>query len=343
MKSGLFMTEDELQIVLNLLDSSLKLSYPFYDFDLAKTHVVGDVVKISVSCCESDFRLCQSDFGEYFHEMPCFDDVLDVMLYSGIVSYDNLSELMDLVKNVIHWPSTKKAVFVPDTNLFYHLFFSNYSGFPVEDVVLVSTVEDEITHARHCKLESYDYKKIKGMITRQNDWFDSLGDLLSKNARRAQYLAYNEFYSVKHHALRSYDAVRASVPDNDANDQTIVDTAVDIMENLNPNVFVLTADGGVAERCDKQNVEYVLLDVPRAMKDVECSCDKLRRLISALAHVFGVIKVNSVFMYGDFQERGQETFDKIKVVFQNDELYDTCEKHLKLCRRINDIGIPKGE
>lgn len=55
------------------------------------------------------------------------------------------------------------------------------------------------------------------------------------------------------------------------------------------------------------------------------------------------IKLNSTIIYGDFTGKNQNNFDKHRIDFQHKPVYEKCKKHLHVCRKINEIGIPIGE
>jgi len=117
MTNSLYVGKNELQILLNLFDNPIQVSYPFYDFTLVEGFVQKDVVKLSFHGTSDLFRRNQSQFGGTVDEMPSFDDVLDVLLYSGVITYDNIFRLDSLIEDVSKWPDNRKGVFCPDTML----------------------------------------------------------------------------------------------------------------------------------------------------------------------------------------------------------------------------------
>jgi len=343
MTNRLYVSKNELQILLNLFDNPIRVSYPFYDFTLVDGFVQKDAVKLSFHGTSDRFRRNQSRFAGTVDEMPSFDDVLDVLLYSGIITYDNIFTLDSLIEDVSKWPDNRKGVFCPDTNVFYHLFLRNYQRINDDQIVLVETVGEEINAARSHQLSDPTYRQIMNSITRQKEWFTPLQNTLTKKSRRAQYLAYAEYQYYQQNALQSYPGVYQSTANNDKNDQIIVDTAKAIQQHRYPDLFLLTADKGVKERCDEDDVSCILLKIPRNLISTKCDHNQFVNLISALSRVFGVIKLNSTIIYGDFSGKNQTNFDKHRIDFQHKPVYDECKKHLHVCRRINEIGIPVGE
>ena len=343
MNDTLYVSKSELQILLNLFDNPLQVSYPFYDFTLVEGFVQKDGVKLSFHGTSDRFLRNQSQFRGNVDEMPSFNDVLDVLLYSGIITYDNIFSLDSLIEDVSKWPDNRKGVFLPDTNVFYHMFLRNYQRIGDDQIVLVETVGEEINAARSHQLSNTTYRKILNCISRQKEWFTPLQNTLSKKSRRAQYLAYSEYQYYKQHALHTYSGIRKSTKSNDENDQIIVDTAKQIKQNRYSDLYLLTADRGVKDRCDEADVNCILLKIPRTLVTTKCSFNQFNDFISALSRVFGIIKLNSTIIYGDFTGKNQNNYDKHRIDFQYKPVYEKCKKHLQVCRKINDIGIPVGE
>lgn len=60
-------------------------------------------------------------------------------------------------------------------------------------------------------------------------------------------------------------------------------------------------------------------------------------LIYNLAMVFGVVRLNSVVVFGEF--RGKKSIDELKLRFLDEKLFERFEKHLRICRRLMKLGI----
>jgi hypothetical protein len=343
MTNSLYVSKNELQILLNLFDNPIQVSYPFYDFNLVEGFVQKDGVKLSFHGTSDLFRRNQSQFAGNIDEMPSFNDVLDILLYSGIITYDNIFRLDSLIEDVSKWPDNRKGVFCPDTNVFYHLFLRNYQRITDDQIVLIETVGEEINAARSHQLSDPTHGQIMNSITRQKEWFTPLQNTLTKKSRRAQYLAYAEYQYYKQHALHTYSGVRKSTHSNDENDQIIVDTAKQIKQNRYPDLYLMTADKGVKDRCDEADVNCILLKIPRTLITTKSTFSQFNDFISALSRVFCLIKINSTIIYGDFSKKNQNNYDKHRIDFQHKPVYDECKKHLHVCRKINEIGIPVGE
>ena len=189
MTNSLYVSKNELQILLNLFDNPIQVSYPFYDFNLVEGFVQKDGVKLSFHGTSDLFRRNQSQFAGNIDEMPSFNDVLDVLLYSGIITYDNIFRLDSLIEDVSKWPDNRKGVFLPDTNVFYHLFLRKYQRITDDQIVLVETVGEEINAARSHQLTNPTYRQIMNSITRQKEWFTPLQNTLTKKIKKSTILS----------------------------------------------------------------------------------------------------------------------------------------------------------
>ena len=337
-----FIDVDELQILLNLLDGSIRVKYPFYDFTMVSATVKDKDIGLEVSCSESDFNLCLSEFGEHQREMPCYDDLIDALFCSGILKYRNHWEIENLIDSIRKWPPGRRACFIPDTNLFYHGFFSNYQKIHANEIILLKTVLDEVNNAQGKKYKDSMGKEIKGKIRFQPELFDEFDNRRRKQSRCAQYIALQEIQKILSEVLDIIDGVSESTYDNDENDAIIVETAKKIFEEGHPDLYLLTADKGLADRCESISLPHIFLQVPRFVEPVNCSYPAFRKLIAMLSYIFGVIKVNTVAIYGEFHKTEMNQGFCLKLVFQNKSLYDDFQKHVHLCRKINELKIPEG-
>jgi hypothetical protein len=53
--------------------------------------------------------------------------------------------------------------------------------------------------------------------------------------------------------------------------------------------------------------------------------------------VFGVIRLNSVVVFGEF--KGKKKIEELKLRFLDNEFWKSFEKHLRICRRLMELGI----
>lgn len=99
---------------------------------------------------------------------------------------------------------------------------------------------------------------------------------------------------------------------------------------------LLTADRQIADICEAESIEHFHFSIPHAVDADYCSCRSLIDFIRSLASVFGVIRLNSVVIFGEFGEKGH---DELKLGFLDDRLYENFSRHLRICRRLMKLGI----
>jgi len=63
---------------------------------------------------------------------------------------------------------------------------------------------------------------------------------------------------------------------------------------------MFNAEAVVKELCNKSDEACILLKIPQTLVTTKCSFSQFNNFISALSRVFGLIKINSTIIYGDF-------------------------------------------
>ncbi len=257
-----------------------------------------------------------------------------------MIEYKNQHKFNQLFGQIQHWPETKEACFCPDTNIFYHRFFSNFQKIKTNDVVLIKTIEEEIKAAlSHRYQNHYTTDIFRNIPLPQKKFCAELINRRTKKARRAAYLAYRELRKIRYGALDVIPGVEASKPDNTYNDTIIVKTACKAQKNRFEYLYLLTADAGVAHQCKESSLSHFLFDVPVDSFSVRCSSHEFCELMFDLARVFGFVKVNSVVLYGEFQDKHLAKLDQIMVEIPSENLFTEVEKHLKICRELSVLEI----
>lgn len=129
--------------------------------------------------------------------------------------------------------------------------------------------------------------------------------------------------------LRKYaieiEGIEASTIDKEANDLIIVKTLRKFEKERAAMPVLLTADRQMTDLCEAEGVEYFNFRLPHAVTADFCSPSSMLRLIYNLAMVFGVIRLNSVVIFGEF--KGKSGIDELKLRFLDDELQQNFEKH----------------
>ncbi len=325
---------DELQILLNLVDD-ISVMYPLYSrFQLFEARYDGDGYRLSIKQGEVDFEKQQSHFDHLAEEMPSYSDFIECLLTSGVISYENIDEFIDVLNS---YRSLKKRVyFCPDTNVIYHRFLTASSHVKSGEVMLVETTREEIESSLNFKYTSPIISELKRLARYQPFLLDEFINRRMKKSRLAAYIAMKEYRELRRHAIE-IEGMERSSDDKEANDFIIVKSLRRFEKERSAIPVLLTADRQMADICEAESIEYFHFTIPHAVDADYCDSDSLINLIYNLSCVFGVVRLNSIVVYGEF--RGKKGFDELKLRFLDDALYDEFNKHLRICRRLMKLGI----
>ncbi|MEM0302106.1 MAG: PIN domain-containing protein [Archaeoglobaceae archaeon] len=320
----------ELQILLNQVDE-ISVMYPLYKhFDLftAKQEVNGYRLKILQGI--ADFEEQQSHFSSA--EMPSYEDFMQCLISAGIINYKNYDAFKEKLKAYMNL--TKTILFSPDTNVLYHRFLSN-SGTDPRKVLLVDTVREEIESMLNFKYSPQQIAELKKEAKYQNFLLDEFVNRRMKKSRIAC-IAVEEYRELRKFAVE-IEGIEHSTSDKERNDIIIVKTLRRFEKERNLMPSLLTADRQMADLCNAEGLEHFLFNFPHAIEANFCSHHSMQRLIYNLAMIFGVIRLNSVVIFGEF--KGKNSIDEFKLRFLDDELWKSFDKNLRICRRLMSLGI----
>ena len=323
-------TSQEIQVLLNLLDE-VSVMYPLYKhFKIfnAKLEESGYAIKILQG--QGDFEEQQSHFTT--NEMPGYADFMQCLLAAGIASYGNLDKFREKLK--AYNSLSKPVLFSPDTNVLYHRFLTN-SDIDLRSVLLVDTVREEIEASLNFKYSPDQISSLKQEVKYQPFLLDELVNRRMKKSRTAC-IALAEYRALRKYGVE-VEAVEPSSNDKEHNDLTIVKTLRRFERERAAMPVMLTADRQMADLCMVEGVEHFLFTLPHAVEADFCTHQSMRRLIYDLSMVFGVIRLNSVVVFGEF--KGKRGLEEVKLRFLDDELWKEFEKHLRICRRLMKLGI----
>jgi len=313
---------DELQILLNLCEE-INIMYPLYKhFQLLKANPKEDGYKLKVLQGEMDFP----DFEEF----PNYSDFMECLLSAGVIDYENREEFEDKLR--VYQNLKKRVYFCPDTNIVYHCFLTN-SG--VKDILLVDTVREEIEASLNFKYSPQQVVELKKNAKYQQFLLDEFVNRRMKRSRLAC-IAMAEYRELRRYAIE-IEGVEKSTSDKEANDLIIIKTLRRFEKERSVLPVLLTADRQMADLCELEGIEYFLFSLPHAVDARECSFDSMLKLIYNLAMVFGVIRLNSVVIFGEF--KGKKSIDELKLRFLDDKLFEGFDRHLRICRRLMKLGI----
>lgn len=323
---------EELQILLNLIDDEISVMYPFYrNFQLFTAKQSENGYRIRILQGEIDFERQQNHFS-FADEMPGYGDFIECLMAAGVLSYENYKEFENAKKN--YASLKKRVVYSPDTNLLYHRYLTN-SDVDLRDILLVDTVRDEIEAALNFKYSPQQIAGMKRAVRYQSFLLDEFVNRRMKRSRLAC-IALMEYRELRKYAVE-IGGIETSTSDKEANDLIIVKTLRKFEKERAAMPVLLTADRQMADLCEAEGVEYFHFKLPHAVTVDFCSSSSMLRLVYSLAMVFGVIRLNSVVIFGEF--RGKSKIDELKLRFLDDSLWEKFEKHLRICRRLMKLGI----
>ncbi len=320
-------SNEELQILLNLLDE-VSVMYPLYKhFDIVKAEPEEKGYRLKIMQGEMDFE------EQRFHEeMPSYSDFLQCLLAAGATHYENRKVFDERLK--AYRTLGKPLFFSPDTNVLYHRFITN-SPIDLREVLLVNTVRDEIEASLNFKYSPAQINEIKKSARYQQFLLDELVNRRMKRSRLAS-IALAEYRELRRYAVE-IDGMETSTNDKEQNDLIIVKTLRRFEKERAALPVVLTADRQMADLCEAEGIEHFLFTFPHAVDADFCTNRSMLRLIYSLAMVFGVIRLNSVVIFGEF--KGKKGIGELKLRFLDEELWKEFEKHLRICRKLMSLGI----
>ncbi|MBA3046550.1 MAG: hypothetical protein KKH41_01590 [Candidatus Thermoplasmatota archaeon] len=337
MMSGTKIALDELQVLINLLDSdNMSVSYPLYDFDLIRPRPRSDGYMLDIPR-NLNFDENVSKFAGYEREMPDFYDFRTCMISSGILDFINLGEIKDSVLN--YRKSHRGARFGLDTNMMYNNFVRNHDFIGPEEVVLIDIVLDEIKHHLNKKYTEYQISSMERLAGPRGEPLGELYNRRMKMSRKAANLALAEWNYLRLGGARTVESKGKYCTENQDCDRIIVETFLGHDKKTTEVIILLTADEGMIDYCKADGIEHIKCDLPHRVESVECEFRDFNRLIFVLAKIFGFVKVGPAVIYGEYRGYTSNDDDVLKVVTDNSEMHRRLEMELGICRRLRGLGI----
>ena len=330
---------DKLQVLLNLIGKSLKLRYPVYGFEMLIARPDKNGYTLKLTCGDRDFDRELAEFGELSYELPTYSDLRQCLLSSGVLRYKNLVDFVDKLKLYNHLNKSYK--FSLDTNMLYFNFISNYKLVKPSELVLVTTVGDEIEDKLNHKYKTHQISKLKKIAKYQSRLFDELWNRRVKSSRKAAYVALREYKYIMGGVADVLEALKRPPDEDWDNDRQIVETLKGIDKEGHVLPILLTADDSMVDLCSAEDLEYFKFDIPYLVEVEHCSTTQFVELIFNLAVVCGFVKLNSVIIFGEFKGKSSNRPNELKLLFLDDKLYNDFSKDLNICKRLMELGIEK--
>ncbi len=336
MKADLILYREELQVVLNHLDSPFSTSYPLYGCPLLKFRIDEDGYRFYIETTREQLEDAKELFGEMSYEMPDFDDLFSCLIHAGVVRYSNHGEFDQISR--VHKGLKKDVYYALDTNLFYH-GFPTRSGIDPAHFVIMDITKAEIESALNIKYSTSQINALKQKAPFQRQMLDDLGNQRTRRARTATYLALREFQMIRDHALW-FESGESLSSDKEMNDLLIVRALRKFEREKSSLPILLTADKNVATLCEAEGVEYFLFQVPYIVSADRCTTTEMIRLLYDLATVFGFIQCGGPYLYGEFRGKGPN-LEEMKLILGHDQTKKDLEKDLEICRKLIALGIER--
>lgn len=325
----------ELQILLNLMaKDTIVIDYPLYDLKMMHARPSDDGYRINV-LTDADEILEKYEYSTHTDELPSFDDIKYCLLLSGIIQYDNMNDFHEKLSVLNRLDRT--IYFAPDTNLFYQSAISRLN-IPNPHFLVVDTVYDEIESSINHKYHARLLYEMEQDAAYHGELLKELSNRKPKKSRKAAYIAMREYKRIRDYVLET-KAGEPSTTYPEKNDLIIVKAIRDFQDS-NQHVFpvILTADTNMAELCIAKGPECFHFTYPSSIEVDHCTPYQLRDLLFFLARVCGLIKCNSVIIYGEYSHKTWND-DSIKLLFQDTALYERFIEDLGLCRELMEMGI----
>ncbi|MFN3383368.1 MAG: hypothetical protein ACK401_00550 [Archaeoglobaceae archaeon] len=323
---------EEIQILLNLLEEDINVIYPLYKhFTLFNARAEDEGYRIKILQGLKEFEEQQNYFSEFADEMPGYSDFISTLLASGVMKYENVDDFLQRIK--VYSELRKRVFFCPDTNVVYHRFITNTFS-DLRNVLLLEIVRNEIESVLNFKYKENEINLIKKKAKYQNFLLDEFSNRRMKRSRIAV-LALNEYRILRSYGLE-IDAVGRGGSDKEENDYIIVKTLREFEKERSALPVLLTADNQMADLCKAEEIEFFHFKIPHAVQADFCTHRSMLNLIYSLALVFGVVRLNSVLVFGEF--KGKSRAEDLKLRILDEKLWVKFEKHLMICRKLVEIG-----
>lgn len=338
----LYVTVDELQVVLNLLGPTVHVDFPAYGQELLQARQEADGYRLIQTASAEKINTC---FDRFKHdEFFDYQSFVECFLASGINAYLNIDEIrkeIQLKQQAL--AGCKELFFVLDTNLLYDRCISMYHLVPRDHVFLVDTVQHEILHHLNYKYDNKGLNRVHMVLREHSDMADAMVDGVirewqnrnKKETRIARNMALQEYNMLRKYG-KEIPAIKENAKTSRENDEIIAETVRDFQQQSPYNEFLLlTADMDMKDVCDMIGVDCLVLQKPRKITSKHCTTTSFLQLLYSLTVLTGFVKLNSTLLFSEFQGGNQRFPLKIRLLNESD--VDLVNHHINLCRNLQDI------
>ena len=340
----LYINRNELQLVFNILGPHVTIDFPPYEKVLIEARQQNDGYRFSKLASSDDIN---EMFEMYDHpEFFDYQSFVQCFLLAGMISYQNIDSFKHQLKIKREGlSSVKNLFFALDTNLLYDRFITTSDIISPSQVLLVDTVQKEILHHVNNKFDRSQWlDRIKDLVSDKTNISDTSVNLLynellnrnMKSSRIASHIAIDEYKYLRSQGIE-IRADKDNAENSRENDQIIAESVHQYQEKYPfKEIILLTADSNMRDVCDTVGIDSIYLQKPTIISNKHCNSRQFTHLLYYLTVLCGFVKINTSYVFSEFQGSMQEYPLKIRLLNKSD--YDEVKKHINLCRSLITIG-----
>jgi len=340
--TDLYVSVDELQIVLNLLGPTVHVDFPPYGQQVLEARQEADGYRLVQTVSAEEINTCFDSFKhtEFFN----YQSLVECFLASGIDAYVNIDEInKEIQVKQQALPGCKELFFVLDTNLLYDRFVSMYHPISRDHVFLVDTVQHEILHHLNYKYDTKGLNNVHQLLREHSDMADAMINAVvhewqnrnRKETRIARNMALQEYNLLRKYG-KEIPAIKEHAKTSRENDEIIAETIHQFQQQSPYNEFLLlTADADMKDVCDIIGVDCLVLQKPTRITSKHCTTQQFLQLLYAITVLSGFVKLNSTLLFSEFHGGNQDFPLKMRLLNESD--CDIVRQHIMLCRELKKI------
>ena len=335
----MIINKNELFVLLNqyLLEGKreISISYPPFEINLFTVNFNSWHIENVIERKEFERKRRKYGKNEFLREeLPDFHDLLDIFLSSGVIGFENDSEIkenLELLSAAVKDSTVYvKPLFIGiDTNIAYYRIisrrFKNHFKYVLSNIVV-----DEIDARIHSK---YSSKMLR--------YFEELqyGKLMSefangsaKDARKAKN-AMNEIYYITNNLDAFRIGKNTGTRDKEIRDREIARQYREFSDEIKAEVVLLTADKDMVFHAKANELSSIYFKLPHTLKNhYRIDAKTLENLIYDLTVVFGIVKIGDNILFGEWRGKSSEDYfnENLKIYNFKPEMV----KDLEICRGV---------
>ncbi len=333
---------EEIGILLNTdaLNGAVEIdvSYPPYQQRLFTLNLADFSITDVISRKSMDAMKRKHARSEFLRrDLPDYHDLLDAFISSAVLDFENRAEIeenFDLLRRAVSDRTIYvKPVFIGiDTNIAYYRVisrrFRNHFKYVISNIVV-----EEIDARIHTKYSGKMIRELEGLP--YSHLFREFSNGSVKDARKAKN-ALNEIQ----HIINVLDAFRigksTDTVDKEVRDREIARQYSEFSNEINAEVVLLTADKDMVYHAQAEQMSSIFFKLPHQIPgSLKATPAAVNSLIYDLTLIFGMVKVGSHFLLGEWHGKSGEDYIAERIRVYNPSREDAL--HVNICRRIYDV------